>query len=149
MSASAEIRLDVPGLEQAINGMRMDITRLTRQARFVWKNEVLLEAGRIYVEEIRSGTPVATGELRESIIFRAEPDQIVVKATAPHAIYLEEGTKPSPGRYVPALDRRLVRGRTHRPTRVGKIKRKAGVIKAKTEAEMWWRKPKGQGGAGR
>jgi len=75
-------------------------------------------------EYMREEAPCRTGRLRDSItIFTPSETERVVRPTAEHAVYVHFGTKPSPGRYVPAIGRRLVRGRAGK----GKIGTHPGI----------------------
>lgn len=61
------------------------------------ENKVFEEAGKEWVDKdfvptAKQIVHVDTGELRDSISGEATPRQITVKATAPHAVYEEEGT---------------------------------------------------------
>ena len=59
---------------------------------------------------MRTESPVASGKLRASIVseFRENGFVAEVKPTASHAKYVVTDTKASPGRYVPAIGKRLV-----------------------------------------
>ena len=105
-----------PGVNQQIEKLNTTVDRITRQARFVWPNEILMEAGQIMVDSIKEEAPVSEngGELRDSIKFEKKPDSVRVYSDCDHAIYMEEGTKASPGRYVPAIGKRLVSRKKHK-----------------------------------
>lgn len=64
-----------------------------------------------------------SGDLYNSVQKYDLGDSIEIRVEAPYAAPLERGAQPSPGRYVPDIDRRLVN-----PTR--------GVIKWGTENEI-------------
>ena len=62
---------------------------------------------------VKGNTPVRTGRLRDSFRSKKKIRKIPltgiveVFSPLPYARFLDEGTRPSPGRYVPAIDRRL------------------------------------------
>jgi hypothetical protein len=137
-----------PGVGMDAKKVQLIIARLSKEARFTWKNKVLDEAGRIVVEEIKSGTPVKDGKLKASIKYMRVPDAVVIYTDDPKAIMVEEGTKASPGRYVPVIQRRLVKGND--PARRKARMKKAGrVVRASRVEDMWWRKSRKEGGAKR
>ena len=68
----------------------------------------LEEAGAIVKQEMEANAPVRTGALRSSIRVFVEGNSVSITPTVPYAIYVNEGTRPSPGRYVPAIGKRLV-----------------------------------------
>ena len=49
-----------------------------------------------------------TGELWDSVNKVNYPNSVVISVDAPYAKPLEDGARPSPGRYVPDIERRLV-----------------------------------------
>jgi hypothetical protein len=120
-----ELKLDVSGVEATAQKLIVDLQRVSKQSRFVWSNEILDEAGRISQREIMNAisetTTTRSGTLLNSVEIWSAPDERVIVITAPHAVFVNDGTKPSPGRYVPALGKRLVKGRTHRPTRPHRV----------------------------
>jgi HK97 gp10 family phage protein len=71
-------------------------------------DKVILDAAQIVVRRMRELAPVRTGFLRTSITVQREGNKISVGPTAPYASYVALGTRPSPGRYVPAIKKRLV-----------------------------------------
>jgi len=76
----------------------------------------LVETGTAIAEIMKKEAPRARRHthpgprLRESITVEVEEDRRLVRVlpTVPYAIYVELGTEPSPGRYVPILEKRLV-----------------------------------------
>ncbi|MEM3527884.1 MAG: HK97 gp10 family phage protein [Candidatus Bathyarchaeia archaeon] len=74
-------------------------------------NNMILDAAQIVVRRMRDLAPVRTGMLKANIIIQREGDRILIGPTVPYAPYVISGTKPSPGRYVPAISRRLVNPR--------------------------------------
>jgi len=67
--------------------------------------------------------PVKTGTLRDSIKKSVTGMQGKVETTAGYGLYVDEGTKPSPGRYVPAIRKRIKTG-THPGTPAQQFRRK-------------------------
>jgi hypothetical protein len=59
-----------------------------------------------------------SGELYGSVNKTNQGDTIIVSVDAPYAVPLERGSNPSPGRYVPDIDRRLIHP-TRRVTKWG------------------------------
>jgi len=59
---------------------------------------------------MRQEAPVRTGTLRDSIRIPPTPSGYRVGPTHPKAIMIEQGTRPSRGKYVPKLGRRIKRG---------------------------------------
>jgi len=103
---------------------------LTLSAEF-WRRagrKFLRRVGEAGVETARQECPVRTGRLRDSIrytISLVHPPTVTIEATAMkpdkgirYGIFVERGTAPSPGRYVPAIGKRLVRPSRRNP-RVG------------------------------
>jgi len=68
----------------------------------------LEEAGALVKREMETQAPVRTGALRSSITVDVEGDRAIVGPNVAYAPYVEFGTRPSPGRYVPAIGKRLV-----------------------------------------
>jgi len=71
-------------------------------------SRILIEGADIIVEEAKARTPSRTGKLQTSINVIREHDKILVGPTEAYAPYVIQGTEPSPGRYVPAIQRRLI-----------------------------------------
>jgi len=70
--------------------------------------QALEEAGALIKSEMETLAPVRTGALRSSIMVDVEADRVTVGPQVPYAGFVEFGTRPSPGRYVPAIGKRLV-----------------------------------------
>jgi len=66
------------------------------------------ENAPVFQQEAQFRAPVRTGRLRASIIIERQPDKVLIGPTVDYAPYVIRGTRPSPGRYVPAIERRLV-----------------------------------------
>ena len=142
-----ELKIDVPGVEATAQKLIVDLQRVSKQSRFVWSNEILDEAGRISQREIMNAisetTTTRSGTLLNSVEVWPAPDERVIVITAPHAVFVNNGTKPSPGRYVPALGKRLVKGRTHkatRPHRVSLLAPKPSLKAAEAQLEAMYKK---------
>jgi hypothetical protein len=62
--------------------------------------------------------PRRTGQLQESfgVQMEAQFRRIRISWTAPYANFVDEGVPESPGRYVPAIDKRLVNPSKRNPT---------------------------------
>jgi hypothetical protein len=72
-------------------------------------HEIMLRGADIFRDEMFTRAPRGrTSDLANSITIIDEGDRILVGPTSEHAIYVSLGTGPSPGRYVPAIDRRLI-----------------------------------------
>lgn len=56
-------------------------------------------------------TPRRTGRLQDSFYDERSERSVRFYFDAPYARYVDQGTRPSPGRYVPALGKRLVNAR--------------------------------------
>lgn len=63
------------------------------------------EHGFHFLKEI---APEKTGRYKSSVQTLGTENRMVVGPTVFYAPYLEFGTRPSPGRYVPAIEKRLV-----------------------------------------
>jgi len=120
-------------IEVIIDPVRDEIYALPRR---LWKLRkhilwhIALEGERIMKEE----APYRTGMLHDSIWFDVDGIRGIVKlgAAAKHALYVEKGTRPSRGRYVPIIGKRLT-GRTMRRVRREYIIRRGRIV------EIWRR----------
>lgn len=70
--------------------------------RFIW--DIADEIQRIADKNV----PVDSGNLKRSGNVRYGETYAVVGYNAPYAQYVHDGTRPSPGRFVPAIGKRLV-----------------------------------------
>lgn len=59
-----------------------------------WVPRSAIRAARYLREEIASGTKVQSGQLRNDIGFQTTPTGYEVVARAPHASYMDQGTRP-------------------------------------------------------
>lgn len=84
------------------------LIRMSRIARIHVPNRVLQRSAEIIQTHIVRRCPVGKGTLSASVQIESGPDYRTVYTDAPHAIFVEEGTKESEGRYVPAIGKRLV-----------------------------------------
>jgi len=103
--------------------VRFDIGYMRRQilrTEAFWKKAglaLLLDASTKIAEVMKKEAPRAKKHkepgptLRESIKVEIDPTKrsAWIGPTVPYAIYVEFETKPSPGRYVPVLEKRLVK----------------------------------------
>lgn len=77
-------------------------------------NEVALLGKQTMMEEAPQGKTKAEGGkgapggLRNSIEEDIDDDSVKIYPTKEYAVFVELGTSPSPGRYVPAIGKRLV-----------------------------------------
>jgi len=86
-----------------------DIERIRKDASFRWPKEILDESAEMMAESIRDEAPKgATGKLRNSVIIEETHDKRSVIVDSPYGRFVNDGTGPSPGRYVPAIGKRLV-----------------------------------------
>jgi len=85
------------------------------------KRAFIIELANFSKDTMRNVVPMALGNLRNSIdIFKRETaggetdirSKVIVGSDLYYASFVDKGTKPSPGRFVPVLGRRLV---TKRP----------------------------------
>jgi len=89
------------------------LERISRESRFKWTNDVMDRAAEIVVSNIRITAPRKSGELADSAEWYPEPDKRTVFVGAAHGEFQEYGTKPSPGRYIPAIDKRYKNDPVH------------------------------------
>jgi len=97
---SVRISVDLSGFEavwkEKTEGVRTAIQR------------ALEEAGYAVKREMEGLSPVRTGALKGSITVILGEGNAWIGPTVPYAGFVEFGTRPSPGRYVPAIGKRLV-----------------------------------------
>jgi len=98
---SVDIRIE--GLDK----LTADIERIRRDASFRWPKEILDTSSEMMADAI---SDEAVGSIKDSVIVEEMGDKRRVVVDSPHARFVNDGTGPSPGRYVPAIGRRLVRG---------------------------------------
>ena len=72
------------------------------------KSLILAEMGAHGFHFMRGIAPRRTGRLVESIQTEGSESRMVVGPTVHYAPFVEYGTRASPGRYVPAIGKRLV-----------------------------------------
>ena len=86
-----------------------DIERIRQEASFRWPEEILDGSAEMMKDEVRDQAPRGrTGELAESVQVEMMADARRVVVNSPHGRYVNDGTGPSPGRYVPAIGKRLI-----------------------------------------
>lgn len=76
----------------------MDDTTVEFEMEANWEDKVemdeeLEDLGREAVAQAQRMAPVATGELRGSIAYRVSNGELILYADAPHAAYVELGTR--------------------------------------------------------
>ena len=96
---SVDIR--ILGLEE----LTADIERIRQEASFRWPEEILDESAEMMSDEIRDQ---AKGSIKDSVRIEPAKDKRSVIVDSPHAVFVNDGTGPSPGRYVPAIGKRLI-----------------------------------------
>ena len=87
--------------------VKRDIEATMRAIR-LGKNLVLTSMAAHGFHFMKNIAPRKTGRLVESIQTQQSENRVRVGPTVYYAPYVEFGTKPSPGRYVPAIGKRLV-----------------------------------------
>ena len=82
-------------------------------------NTVMSKIEREAIQELRSNVPKGTGKLQRSIKSLSRTtatgnfdlrSAFIIGSPLSYTKYLDAGTKPSPGRYVPVLGRRITTG---------------------------------------
>jgi len=90
---------------------------------------------------MRQNVPVASGRLRDSFRSRHTIDSklravVFIESSVPYLRFIDEGTSPSVGGYVPILDRRIRTG-VHPGIRgVGFMKKTMGQMQSVTNTEL-------------
>ena len=100
-----------------VEGVVSWIARLEYMSRIYLPNKVLNKGAEEILKCVKRYCPRgATGQLYNSLHIDTIPDARVVTSHLPYARYVEEGTNPSPGRYVPDIGKRLVKPSVRNPT---------------------------------
>jgi len=92
----------------------MDVSRLKEKVDDVgaWIRTHLMDtaqdSAQVITNDMYWRAPFREGVLAASITIERQGDRILIGPTVPYAYYVTKGTKPSPGRYVPAIGKRLV-----------------------------------------
>lgn len=91
-----------------------EVQRRLRLDEEIWRRTIpegiMTLAGEVVPAIVEMHTPKRSGNLIKSAHIRVWPTRMHVWFDAPYAVYVDEGTGPSPGRYVPEpLGKRLVR----------------------------------------
>ena len=84
------------------------------------KRDTLKKTVDLIYETMKQEAPVHTGRLRDSIRVEWSESEARIGPTVPYAKYVICWTRPSPGRYVPKIGKRLVNPRFYH-ARSGKI----------------------------
>ena len=71
-----------------------DALRASAKRSEVTTHQVLVESANFLLTEMEIRVPVDTGELRESLGVRVEPNRVLVGPSAKYAPYVEFGTAP-------------------------------------------------------
>ena len=97
--------------------------QLNKRKRYWSKKAILLTlqtVGKEGVKELKRAAPKKSSKLKSSFGFRIlkkgkREGRLVFTSTADYAQFVNDGTKPSEGGYIPAIERRLTRRytRTH------------------------------------
>lgn len=90
---------------EGLDKLTVDIERLRNDASFKWPKEIMDTASEMMKDAIANE---AVGSLKDKVIVEITHDTRRVIVDSPYAIYVNDGTGPSFGRYVPAIGRRLV-----------------------------------------
>ena len=99
------IEISIKGLDT----LTADIERIRKGASFRWPEEILDGAGEMMKDEVVDQAPLGrTGELKDSVRVEKTKDTRRVVVDSPYGRFVNEGTDPSFGRYVPAIGKRLV-----------------------------------------
>ena len=69
---------------------------------------LVFESSGIFSDVMKRLAPVRSGKLAASITIEREADKVLVGPTVPYAGFVSHGTRPTPGRFVPAIERRLI-----------------------------------------
>lgn len=103
---SAIMSIKVTGLEESI----AFVAKLSANSKVKWRKQSLDSGARALKDSLAEEAPDQTGRLVRSIMWTGSGDRRTIAITAPYARRIVQGTSPSPGRYVPALGRRLKSG---------------------------------------
>ena len=100
MTDTVEIVMDVSRLKEKVDNINDWIrTHLMDTAQ---------DSAQVITNDMYWRAPFREGNLAASITIERQGDMILIGPTVPYAYYVTKGTKPSPGRYVPAIGKRLV-----------------------------------------
>ena len=97
---SVTVRIDLSEFDRAWKEKTEAFKAAVRRA--------LEEVGALIKDEMQGNAPFRTGALRSSIQVQVEDTRALIGPTVKYAPYVEFGTQASPGRYVPAIAKRLV-----------------------------------------
>ena len=94
-----------------------DIIRLSKISRIYLPNIVLDKAAEAVQRRVQQRAPIGRSRrLHDGVMVESGPDRRTIISTAPHSAAVEHGTRASPGRYVPKIDKRLVRTSKYNPS---------------------------------
>jgi len=95
------VDITIRGLDE----LTADIERLRKDSSFRWPKEILDTSAEMLRDAIVDEAP---GSIKDTVVIEATGDTRRVVVESPHAVFVNDGTRPSPGRYVPAIGKRLV-----------------------------------------
>lgn len=99
------VDIKILGLDE----LTVDIKRLREGASFRWPKEIMDGSAEMMKDAIRDETPRGpSGDLKNSVIIETSHDMRRIIVDSPYGVYVNDGTGPSPGRYVRALGKRLI-----------------------------------------
>lgn len=97
-----------------LNELTVDIERLRAGASFRWPKEIMDGAGEMMRDSIRNEAPRGrTGDLKNSVIIEVSSDLRRIIVDSPYGVYVNDGTNPSFGAYIPAIGKRSRRYGIH------------------------------------
>ena len=107
------VKIDIKGVDE----LSVDINRLRDGASFRWPKEILDTSSEMMADAIRDEAPRGlTGALANSVRAEGAGDTRRVVVGSPYGAKVNDGTGPSPGRYVRAIGKRI-KGGMHPGTR--------------------------------
>jgi len=91
-----------------LDKLTADIERIRNDASFRWPEEILDGSAEMMADEIRDQAPRGpTSRLANSVRIEKTHDKRSVIVDSPYGVFQNDGTGPSPGRYVRAIGKRL------------------------------------------
>jgi len=93
---------------EGLDKLTVDLEQLRADASFRWPKEILDTSAEMMRDSI---VREAVGSLRDKVIIEVEHNSRRVTVDSPYAVYVNDGTGPSAGRYVPAIGKRLTGGK--------------------------------------
>ncbi len=94
-----------------LDELTADIKRLRDGSSVRWPKEILDQSGEMMADAVRSEAPRgATGQLANSVSVDESSNTRRVTVNSPYGRMVNDGTGPSPGRYVRAIGKRIKTG---------------------------------------